>query len=115
MPARDEHAVGVAPHVVPDAREVLPEPGRTSRVLSRAQTVRSTPAREDADYLVSVNHAPVDHELPLDGPATDLLTRDVPERTCVVPAGGVRALRIPQTPPAPGVRADSPSVSSPRG
>ncbi len=68
---------------------------------------------DDADYLVAVNHTPVDHELPLDAPATDLLTRDTLERTCVVPAGGVRALRLPQQLAAPGAHA--PSGSSTRG
>ncbi|GAB4084687.1 beta-galactosidase [Myceligenerans cantabricum] len=46
-----------------------------------------------AEYVIAINHGDEDAKLPLDGPATDLLTGQEGGGDAVVPAGGVRVLR----------------------
>jgi beta-galactosidase len=49
---------------------------------------------EEADYVVAVNHAPHEAELPVTG--TDLLTGDPVTGTAKVPGGGVRVIAVPR-------------------
>src|SRR5690606_16386132 len=66
---------GIAPAGLPEGLEV----------------VRRT--RGTTQYTVAINHTDDDAALPLDGPATDLLTGASLDGTAPVPAGAVRVLR----------------------
>lgn len=62
-----------------------------SGTVEGLEVVRRT--ADEATYTVAINHTDDDAKLPLDAPATDLLTGDAVAGDADVPAGSVRVLR----------------------
>jgi len=62
-----------------------------SGIVEGLEVVRRT--GDDAVYTVAINHTDDDAKLPLDAPATDLLTGDAVTGDADIPAGAVRVLR----------------------